>query len=102
MSDTISLSQLNHRVGRQPKLSSQARLCDLRLGEHHVVLKPLLTGRSVARIIKRAGYATAAAQADLPTHRIMQHTRHKSVEIVNRYIRESDKWTRGGLKGVGF
>ena len=50
----------------------------------------------------RAGYATAAAQADLPTHRIMQHTRHKSAEMVNRYIRESDKWTKSGLKGVGF
>lgn len=90
-----------------------------------------LTGRSVARIIKarvavlarlrgfsadqaaelaakcsghslRAGYATAAAQADLPTHRIMQHTRHKSAEMVNRYIRESDKWTKSGLQGVGF
>jgi integrase len=90
-----------------------------------------LTDRSVARIIKarvsllarmrgfseqqaaeiaakcsghslRAGYATAAAQADLPTHRIMQHTRHKSAEMVNRYIRESDKWTKSGLQGVGF
>lgn len=90
-----------------------------------------LTGRSIARIIKtrvaflarlrgftadqaaeiaakcsghslRAGYATAAAQADLPTHRIMQHTRHKSAEMVNRYIRESDKWTKSGLQGVGF
>ena len=50
----------------------------------------------------RAGYATAAAQADLPTHRIMQHTRHKSAEMVCRYIRESDKWTKSGLKGVGF
>lgn len=89
-----------------------------------------LTDRSVARIIKarvgflarvrgftkdqaaeiaakcsghslRAGYATAAAQADLPTHRIMQHTRHKSAEMVGRYIRESDKWTKSGLQGVG-
>lgn len=50
----------------------------------------------------RSGYATAAAQADLPTHRIMQHTRHKSAEMVSRYIRESDKWTKSGLQGVGF
>jgi hypothetical protein len=34
--------------------------------------------------------------------RIQQHTRHKSAEMVNRYIREADKWTNGGLKGAGF
>ncbi len=48
----------------------------------------------------RAGYVTAAAH--LPTHRIMQHSRHKSAEMVTRYIRESNKWTKGGLNGVGF
>lgn len=90
-----------------------------------------LTDRSVARIIKarvraraladgrseaeadalvesfsghslRAGYATAAAAADMPAYRIQQHTRHKTAEMVTRYIRESDKWTKSGLKGVGF
>jgi integrase len=50
----------------------------------------------------RAGYATAAAAEDVPSYRIQQHTRHKSAEMVNRYIREADKWTNGGLKGVGF
>ena len=90
-----------------------------------------LTGRSVARILKarvralaivggkseaeadaiaaamsghsmRAGYATAAAAADVPGYRIQQHTRHKSAEMVARYVREADKWTKSGLKGVGF
>jgi integrase len=90
-----------------------------------------LTDRSVARIIKariwaravaagkseaeadalvesfsghslRAGYATAAASADVPAYRIQQHTRHKTAEMVTRYIREADKWTKSGLKGVGF
>ena len=90
-----------------------------------------LTGRSVARIIKariralalasgkaeaeadaiaasmsghsmRAGYATAAAAANVPGYRIQQHTRHKSAEMVARYVREADKWTKNGLKGVGF
>lgn len=90
-----------------------------------------LTGKSVSRIIKarvrahliahgkskadaeaiaehmsghslRAGYATAAAAADVPGYRIQQHTRHKSAEMVARYVREADKWTKNGLKGVGF
>jgi integrase len=90
-----------------------------------------LTGKSVSRIIKarvrahliahgksktdaediaehisghslRAGYATAAAAADVPGYRIQQHTRHKSTEMVARYVREADKWTKSGLKGVGF
>jgi hypothetical protein len=50
----------------------------------------------------RAGYATAAAAKDVPSYRIQQHTRHKSAEMVARYIREADKWTKNGLKGVGF
>jgi hypothetical protein len=49
-----------------------------------------------------AGYATSAAAFDTPGYRIQQHTRHKSAEMVNRYIRKADKWTNGGLKGVGF
>jgi integrase len=88
-----------------------------------------LTDRSVSRIIKvrmrayaiaagrpeadaiadhmsghsmRAGYATAAAAANVPGYRIQQHTRHKSAEMVARYVREADKWTKSGLKGVGF
>jgi integrase len=50
----------------------------------------------------RAGYATAAAAQDVPSYRIQQHTRHKSAEMVARYIREADKWTKNGLEGVGF
>ena len=26
----------------------------------------------------------------------------KSAEMVARYVREADKWTKNGLKGVGF
>ena len=90
-----------------------------------------LTARSVARIVKarvralaqargktreeadeivrdfsghsmRAGYATEAGSKDLPSYRIMQHTRHKSHEQVASYIREGQKWSKSGLKGVGF
>ena len=50
----------------------------------------------------RAGYATAAAAANVPGYRIQHHTRLKSAEKVARYVREADKWTKSGLKGVGF
>ena len=50
----------------------------------------------------RAGYATAAAAANVPGYRIQQHTRHKSAEMVARYVRDADKWMKSGLKGVGF
>jgi integrase len=99
------------------------------IDQRGIIGKSRLTDRSVARIIKgrvheialrrglssaeadalaarfsghslRAGYATAAAGADMPQYRIQQHTRHKTAEMVARYVREADKWTRSGLKGV--
>jgi hypothetical protein len=50
----------------------------------------------------RAGYATSAAAKDIPGYRIQAHTRHKSAEMVNGYIRDADRWGKSGLKGVGF
>jgi integrase len=99
--------------------------------QRQVIAADRLTDRSVSRIIKarvrelailrgkseaeadelverfsghslRAGYATSAAAANMPGYRIQQYTRHKSAEMVQRYVREADKWTNGGLKGVGF
>jgi integrase len=60
-------------------------------------LVDLISGHSL-----RAGYATSAAARDMPAYRIQSHTRHKSAEMVTRYIREADKWTKSGLDGVGF
>ena len=48
----------------------------------------------------RAGFVTSAAAVDVPPLRIAQHTRHKSLEMVNRYCREADKYNRSALKGV--
>jgi integrase len=48
----------------------------------------------------RAGYATSAAAADVPQLRIQQQTRHRSSDMVARYVREQDKWSKSGLKGV--
>jgi integrase len=60
-------------------------------------LVALFSGHSL-----RAGYATSAAARDMPGDRIQQHTRQKSAQMVAGYIREADKWTKSGLKGVGF
>jgi integrase len=101
------------------------------IDRRHIIGADRLTDRSVSRIIKsrvralvcmrgrseadadeivasfsghsmRSGYATSAAAEDMPSYRIQQHTRHKSAEMVASYIREADKWTKSGLKGVGF
>jgi hypothetical protein len=47
----------------------------------------------------RAGYATSAAERNMPAYRIQSHTRHKSAQVV---AGEADKWTKSGLDGVGF
>jgi integrase len=99
------------------------------VNNRHAIAADRLTAQSVARIVKkavrdlvrakgkskaeakelarrfsghslRAGYATSAAAADVPALRIQQHTRHKSADMVARYVRESDKWSKSGLKGV--
>jgi integrase len=101
------------------------------IDQRQIIGDQRLTDRSVARIVKgrvhklarlrgrseteadelvalvsghslRAGYATSAAARDMPGYRIQQHTRHKSAQMVVEYIREADKWTKSGLKGVGF
>ena len=50
----------------------------------------------------RAGYATSASAMDIPVYRMQQQTRHKSLTVLTGYVREADKWTKSGLKGVGF
>ena len=101
------------------------------IDQHGHISTERLTGRSVARIVKvrmrrlehkrgktrkdakaavalfsghsmRAGYATSAAAKDVPSYRIQAHTRHKSADMVNGYIRDADRWGKSGLKGVGF
>ena len=90
-----------------------------------------LTDRSVARIIKRrvrqralalghpeseadelaeafsglslrSGYCTAAAMAGVPEWKIRRRSRHRTAEMVARYVRAAEEWTDSGLKGIGF
>jgi integrase len=48
----------------------------------------------------RAGYATSAADADIPSYRIQRHCRHASADMTARYIRISQAWSKSGLKGI--
>jgi integrase len=99
------------------------------VNNRHQIAAERLTAHSVSRIVKRAmgqiarkrgksideakemvrrfsghslraGFVTSAAAVDVPPLRIAQHTRHKSLEMVNRYCREADKYNRSALKGV--
>ncbi|HEY1245451.1 MAG TPA: tyrosine-type recombinase/integrase [Hyphomicrobiaceae bacterium] len=99
------------------------------VNNRHVIAAERLTAHSVSRIVKRAmrdiarkrgktieeaketvrrfsghslraGFVTSAAAVDVPPLRIAQHTRHKSLEMVNRYCREADKYSRSALKGI--
>jgi integrase len=99
------------------------------VNNRHVISTERLTAHSVSRIVKRAmgqiarkrgktideakelvrrysghslraGFVTSAAAVDIPALRIAGHSRHKSLEMVSRYVREADKYSRSALKGV--
>jgi integrase len=83
-----------------------------------------LTGQSVALIVKqavalledpnrfpparyaghslRAGFATQAAAAGVPLDRIMRQTRHSSVAVALRYLREGDLWRNNPSAALGL
>jgi hypothetical protein len=48
----------------------------------------------------RSGYATSAADADIPSLRIQKHCRHASADQTAKYVRSSQAWTKSGLKGI--
>lgn len=50
----------------------------------------------------RAGLATAAAAANVPERVIAQQTRHKSLEILRRYIRAGSLFTENAAAAVGL
>ena len=83
-----------------------------------------LTGQSVAAIVKRAvallneptrfppaqyaghslraGFATQAAAVGVPLDRIMRQTRHASIAVAMRYIREADLWNNNPSAALGL
>lgn len=90
--------------------------------EHN--LSTRLTGQSVALIVKntvtllgdpqrfpagndaghslRALFARQAAAAGVPLDRIMRQTRHSSVAIALRYIRQADVWQNNDSAALGL
>jgi integrase len=78
-----------------------------------VRLRPL-DGREVDRVVKRragptysahalrAGFATAAARAGKSTREIRRQTGHASDAMVERYIREADRWRDCPAAGLGL
>lgn len=50
----------------------------------------------------RAGFCTAAAMSGVPEWKIRRRSRHKTAEMVARYVRAAEDWKDSGLKGVGF
>jgi hypothetical protein len=49
----------------------------------------------------RAGFATLAANADVPFSRFATHTRPKFHEILRGYVRSSEQWRKSPLKNPG-
>jgi integrase len=88
--------------------------------QNGVVENSRLSDRSVALILKRcvghagfapeefsghslrAGFATSAASAGANERDIMQHTRHKSEQMVRRYIRKGSLFKGNLVDSMGF
>jgi integrase len=78
-------------------ISKSGRLLSRRLDPTSVrlILSRRLTGAGLEASIfsphsLRAGFITAAANADVPEHLIQKTSRHKSVEVLRSYIRVAD------------
>jgi len=50
----------------------------------------------------RAGFATQAAAAGVPLDRIMRQTRHASVAVALRYLREAYLWRNNPSAALGL
>ncbi|BCU81860.1 integrase [Polycladomyces abyssicola] len=90
------------------------------INRHGQVRNRRLTDRSVALIVKkaaelaglnpqrfsghslRAGLATSAAMAGKDERTIMKQTRHKSVNMVRRYIRDGELFSENAVSDIGL
>jgi site-specific recombinase XerD len=80
-----------------------------RLSDHSValVVKKLAnaTGLDAAKVAGhslRSGFATSAARAGKSEAAIMRQTRHRSVVVARRYIRQGTKWDDHAGHGIGL
>jgi hypothetical protein len=84
-------------VARIIKRRVRKRLLQLGHGEAEAQeLAAICSGHSL-----RAGFCMAAADK-LPEWKIRKRSRHKTAELVARYVRAAEEWNESGLKGVGF
>ena len=78
------------------------------VNRHGIIAGSALTAQAVAQVVKerakaigldparyaghslRAGLATSAAQAGIAAHKIMAQTGHRSMDMLNRYIRDGE------------
>lgn len=90
----------------------------LRSVDRHGNVGPALSGRDVARVVKRAaqavqldpkafaghslraGLATSAAKAGKAAHAIMKTTGHRSVAMVQRYVRDAELFRDNAAAGL--
>jgi len=90
------------------------------IGRHSRVAASRLTSQTVAAVVKRAalaagldpalyaghslraGLATQAAASGVEERDIMRQTRHKSVTIARRYIRQGTRWQNNAAGKVGL
>ena len=88
------------------------------INRHGKVAETALSGRAVANIVQRsakgagldadrmsghslrAGLATSAAIAGKSERSIMRTTRHTSVAMVRRYVRDADAWRDNAAEGL--
>jgi integrase len=56
--------------------------------------------RDLAAHSLRAGMVTSAAQAGVPTHKIMAQTGHRSVEVMSGYIRDANLFSQNAAGGL--
>jgi integrase len=62
----------------------------------------LLAGQFSSHSMRR-GYCTTAANARVPLSQIRPRSRHRSDEVLGRYIASAEQgWNHSGLEGVGF
>jgi len=50
----------------------------------------------------RSGFITSATDNDAQLPHLAPHTRHKSLETLQGYVRSSEQWAKSPLKGIGF
>lgn len=98
-------------IDHGPLFSSIARGAHIggRLSDHSVALvvkklaaKVGLDAGKLAGHSLRSGFATSAARAGKSEAAIMRQTRHKSVVVARRYIRQGTKWDDHAGHGIGL